>query len=143
MPASAEPTVVERLSWVDRLKAEARQFAAKIRHENREYRRSRSEAALLVAEAIGVPYSSEKLRKSGCWYIRIDGTPAYRDADLQALSESILDRALKWGRDPRSPPLLTAATPATEISNTAVVRRGKRRPRSQKSAITAGSDVVA
>ena len=30
------------MSYVDRLKAEARQFAAKIKHRNREYRRTRA-----------------------------------------------------------------------------------------------------
>ena len=65
MSLSTEPTVAERLAYVDRLKAEARQFADKIKHRNREYRRTRAMAALMVAEAIGVPYSEEKLRKSG------------------------------------------------------------------------------
>ena len=98
MPPHTEPTVAERLSYVDRLKAEARQFAAKIKHRNREYRRTRAMAALMVAEAIGVPFSEEKLRKSGCPYLSVDGTPAYRDPDLHALAQSILDRALKRGQ---------------------------------------------
>ena len=98
MPPPTEPTVAERLSYVDRLKAEARQFAAKIKHRNREYRRTRSEAAMMVAETIGAPFSEEKLRKSGCEYLSVDGTPLYRDLDLEALSQSILDRALKRGR---------------------------------------------
>jgi hypothetical protein len=98
MPPHTEPTVAERLSYVDRLKAEARQFAARIKHKNREYRRTRSEAAMMVAETIGAPFSEEKLRKSGCEYLSVDGTPLYRDPDLEALSESILDRALKRGR---------------------------------------------
>jgi hypothetical protein len=97
MPPNIEPTVAERLSYVDRLKAEARQFAAKIKHKNREYRRTRSEAAMMVAEAINAPYSEEKLRKSGCGYLRVDGAPRYRDPDLYALAEEILDRALKRG----------------------------------------------
>ena len=98
MPIAAEPTVAERLTYVDKLKAEARQFAARIKHKNREYRRTRSEAALMVAETIGTPFSEEKLRKSECEYLSVDGTPLYRDPDLEALSESILDRALKRGR---------------------------------------------
>jgi hypothetical protein len=98
MPPNTEPTVADRLSYVDRLKAEARQFAARIKHKNREYRRTRSEAAMMVAEAIGAPFSEEKLRKSGCEYLSVDGTPLYRDLDLEALSEGILDRALKRGQ---------------------------------------------
>jgi hypothetical protein len=35
MPPQTEPTVAERLSYVDRLKAEARQFAAKIKQKSR------------------------------------------------------------------------------------------------------------
>jgi hypothetical protein len=113
MPPNAEPTVAERLSYVDKLKAEARQFAAKIKHRNREYRRTRAEAALMIEEAIGVPFSPEKLRKSGCPYMSIDGTPAYRDPDLYAEAASILDRALKRGQTPprRRKPVIPAPTP--------------------------------
>jgi hypothetical protein len=53
---------------------------------------------MMVAETIGAPFSEEKLRKSGCEYLSVDGTPLYRDLDLEALSQSILDRALKRGR---------------------------------------------
>jgi hypothetical protein len=113
MPATAEPTVAERLSYVDKLKAEARRFADKLKHRNREYRRTRSEAALMVGEAIGVPCSEEKLRKSGCEYLSVDGTPLYRDTDLHALAEGILERALKRGQTPlrRGKPTITAPTP--------------------------------
>jgi hypothetical protein len=97
MPTPAEPTVAERLSAFDRVKAEAERFADKIKHKNREYRRTRAMAALMVAEAINAPYSEEKLRKSGCGYLRVDGAPRYRDPDLHALAEEILDRALKRG----------------------------------------------
>jgi hypothetical protein len=100
MPANAEPTVAERLAILDKVKAETQRFADKIKHGNREYRRTRAMAALMVAQAIGVDYSDEKLRKSGCPYLSIDGTPAYRDRDLQALAESILDRALMRGQTP-------------------------------------------
>jgi hypothetical protein len=100
MPPNAEPTVVERLSAFDKVKAEARQFAAKIKHKNREYRRTRAMAALMVAETIGAPFSEEKLRKSGCEYLSVDGTPLYRDPDLYALAENILDRALRRGGTP-------------------------------------------
>jgi hypothetical protein len=97
MPPNVEPTVAERLSAFDKVKAEAQRFADKIKHRNREYRRTRAMAALMVAEAIGVPYSEEKLRKSGCPYLGVDRTPLYRDPDLHALAESILNRALKRG----------------------------------------------
>jgi hypothetical protein len=102
MPTPAEPTVAERLSAFDKVKAEAQRFADKIKHKNREYRRTRAMAALMVAEAINAPYSEEKLRKSGCGYLRVDGAPRYRDPDLYTLAEEILDRALK--RDGTSPP---------------------------------------
>jgi hypothetical protein len=139
MSLTDESTVAERLAYADRIQAEARLFAAKIKHKNREYRRTRLMAAMLVSEAIGTDYSEEQLRKSGCLYIRVGKVPLYRDADLQELSESILDRALKRGHGAQAPP----ATPIKEISNEAVVRRGKRRPRSRKPTITANSDVVA
>jgi hypothetical protein len=100
MPANAEPTVAERLSALDKVKAETQRFADRIKHEKREYRRTRAMAALMVAQAIGVDYSEEKLRKSGCPYLSLDGTPAYRDRDLRALAESILDRALIRGQTP-------------------------------------------
>ena len=128
MSPSTEPTVADRLSYVDRLKAEARQFAAKIKHRNREYRRTRAMAALMVAEAIGVPYSEEKLRKSGCPYMRIDGTPAYRDADLHALAESILDRALKRGQTVPLSAVAQPAAPAGRQHQSAPQPRGKAEP---------------
>jgi hypothetical protein len=97
MSTAAEPTVAERLSAFDKVRAETQRFADKIKHKNREYRRTRAMAALMVAEAVGANYSDEKLRKSGCPYLSVDGTPLYRDQDLRALAESILDRALKRG----------------------------------------------
>ena len=48
MPIPAEPTVAERLSYIDQVKVEARQFAAKIKHKYRDYRRTRSVAVLMV-----------------------------------------------------------------------------------------------
>jgi hypothetical protein len=98
MSVTAEPTIAERLTGLDKLKAEARQFAAKIKHKNREYRRTRLVAALMVAEGIGFSYSEERLRKSGCRYITIGKTPLYRDADLHDLVKLILDRALTHDR---------------------------------------------
>jgi hypothetical protein len=110
MPPNAEPTVAERLSAFDKVKAEAQRFADKIKHRRREYRRTRAMAALMIAETIGAPYSDEKLRKSGCPYISVDGTPLYRDSDLHALAEGILDRALERGQaKPR--PVISAPTP--------------------------------
>jgi hypothetical protein len=97
--AAAESTVAERLSYIDRVKAEARQFANKIEHKNPKYRRTRSVAVLMVQEATGAPYSEEQLRKSGCPYIRVRRTPLYSDAHLQNLVKSILDDALKYGND--------------------------------------------
>ena len=98
MPPNTEPTVAERLSAFDKVKAEAQRFADKIKHRRREYRRTRAMAALMVAEAIGTPFSEEKLRKSRCAYLSVDGTPLYRDPDLHALAEGILDRALDRGQ---------------------------------------------
>jgi hypothetical protein len=97
MSNAAEPTVAERLSYLDRIEAEARRFAAKIKHKNREYRRTRLVAALMVAEGTGAPYSEEQLRKSGCRYIAVGRVPLYSDEDLQNLVKCILDRALKRG----------------------------------------------
>jgi hypothetical protein len=97
MPATAEPTVAERLSYIDKVKVEARRFADKIEHKNRKYRRTRSVAVLMVQEGINAPYSEERLRKSGCSYISVDRVPLYCDEDLRNLVESILDRALKKG----------------------------------------------
>jgi hypothetical protein len=99
MPATAEPTVAQRLSYIDKVKVEARQFAAKIEHKNRKYRRTRPVAVLMVQEAINAPYSEERLRKSGCHYISVDRVPLYRDEDLAKLVKSILDRALKRGEE--------------------------------------------
>lgn len=127
MSLSTEPTVAERLAYVDRLKAEARQFADKIKHRNREYRRTRAMAALMVAEAIGVPYSEEKLRKSGCPYLSVDGTPAYRDPDLHKLAESILDRALKRGQ----PTPLSGKSPVPTESQRQPAPKHKREPEPQ------------
>jgi hypothetical protein len=104
MSTSEELTVADRLSAFEKVKAETQRFADKIKHRNREYRRTRAMAALMVARAIGVDYSEEKLRKSGCPYLRIDGTPAYRDRDLQVLAEAILDRALKRDQTLPRPP---------------------------------------
>ena len=94
---SAEPTVTERLASLEGIKAEAARFAAKIKHKNREYKRTRLMAAMMISEAIGADYSEEQLRKSGCPYIRVRRTPLYRDGDLQNLAEGILDGALKQG----------------------------------------------
>ena len=66
---TAEPTVAERLSYLDKVKAEARQFAAKIKHERRDYRRTRPVAVLMIQEGTGARYSEERLPKSGCPYI--------------------------------------------------------------------------
>jgi hypothetical protein len=93
--STTEPTVAERLSYIDRVKGEARRFADKIEHKYRKYRRTRSVAVLMVQEATGAPYSEEQLRKSGCSYISVRRTPLYSDEDLANLAKSILDRALK------------------------------------------------
>ena len=93
----AEPTVAERLASLDGIKAEAERFAAKINHKNREYKRTRLMAAMMISEAIGADYSEEQLRKSGCPYIRVRRTPLYRDGDLQNLAVEILEGALKKG----------------------------------------------
>ena len=97
MPNPVATTVAERLSYLDKVKAEARQFAAKIKHERRDFRRTRPVAVLMVQEGTGARYSEERLRKSGCPYIIVGKVPLYRDEDLQNLVKGILDRALKRG----------------------------------------------
>ena len=67
----------------------------------------------MIEEAIGAPFSTEKLRKSGCSYLSVDGGPLYRDPDLYAEAESILDRALKRGQTlpRRRKPVIPAPAP--------------------------------
>jgi hypothetical protein len=77
--------------------AAARRIADRVTHPNREYRHTRGTAALVVSEAIGVPYSEETLRKSGCPYISVAGHVLYADDDLIALATDILARAQKRG----------------------------------------------
>jgi hypothetical protein len=136
MSSLAEPTVTESLSYLDRVKVEARQFASRIKHPRREYCRTRTVAVLMVKEGTGAPYSDERLRKSGCHYLKVGRVPLYRDADLAALVKSILDRALERGdaaARPPSPALLTET----------VIRRGRYRLRSRKSNSDSGSKVIA
>jgi hypothetical protein len=122
MPISAEPTVAERLSYVDRLKAEARQFASRIKHPRRKYCRTRTVAVLMVKEGTGASYSEERLRKSGCLYLKVGREPLYCDEDLADLVRSILDRALKRGdAASRSAP----SALAEEIIDSAPKRRAR------------------
>jgi hypothetical protein len=73
-------------------------ITARFDHPNRKYRRSREEAAAIVAEAIGAPYSTETLRKTPTPYASIFGRVRYADEDLLALATSILSGAQKCGR---------------------------------------------
>jgi hypothetical protein len=79
------------------IQATAREVADRVVHPNRAYRRTREQAATIVSEATGVPYSPETLRKSNCPYISMAGHVLYSDEDLIALAEDILAHALKRG----------------------------------------------
>src|SRR5271166_3058272 len=57
-------------------------IAAQFKHPNQRYRRSREEAARIIAEAINGPYSPETLRKSPTPYMTILGRAQYADDDL-------------------------------------------------------------
>jgi hypothetical protein len=100
----AELTVANRLASLDRVKAEAARFAAKIKHKNREYKRTRLMAAMMISEAIGADYSEEQLRKSGCPYIRVRRTP---------LTETETFRT--WRRE-SSTVLLSKVTPGSTVT---------------------------
>jgi hypothetical protein len=72
-------------------------ITAQFDHPNRKYRRSREEAAAMVAAAINAPYSPETLRKTPTPYANIFGRVRYADEDLLVLAESILSGAQKCG----------------------------------------------
>jgi hypothetical protein len=72
--------------------------AAQFDHPNLKYRRSREEAAAIIAETIGAPYSAETLRKTAIPYATILGRVRYADEDLFALAASILSAARKYRR---------------------------------------------
>jgi hypothetical protein len=80
--------------------AEAREIADRVDHANRKYRHTRDKAALIVSEAIGVPYSEEVLRKRRWPCIIVQGRALYADEDLIALAEDILAHAKKRGQTP-------------------------------------------
>ena len=75
-------------------------IAAQFKHPNQRYRRSREEAARIIAEAINGPYSPETLRKSPTPYMTILGRAQYADDDLFDRAEAILSRARKCGGPP-------------------------------------------
>ena len=79
------------------IQAVAREVADRVIHPNRAYRYTREQAATIISEATGVPYSTETLRKSGCPYISVAGHVLYADYDLIALATDILARAQKRG----------------------------------------------
>jgi hypothetical protein len=70
-------------------------ITAQFDHPNLKYRRSRAEAAAIVAEAIGAPYSAETLRKTAIPYAHIIGRVRYADTDLLELAATILSAARK------------------------------------------------
>lgn len=71
-------------------------ITAQLTHPNLKYRRSREEAAAIVAEAINAPYSGETLRKARISYAHIGRYVRYADEDLLALAASILSAARKF-----------------------------------------------
>jgi hypothetical protein len=98
------PSIAETASAI---LADARKVADLVDHPNRKYRHTREKAALIVSEAIGVPYSEEALRKRRCPYINVAGRALYCAEDLVALAEDILAHAKKGGETPK--PRRTAA----------------------------------
>jgi hypothetical protein len=96
------PIPVPSISEIARsIQANAREVAAKVKHLNQKYRHTRDQAALIVSEAIGVPFSKETLRKTSCPYINVHGHAMYADDDLIEVASGILSRARKCAQNPK------------------------------------------
>ena len=77
--------------------ANAREIVSRVDHPNRKYRHTRAKAALIVSEAIGVPYSVEVLRKRRIPCLIVQGRALYADEDLVTLAQDILAHGRKGG----------------------------------------------
>ena len=114
------------------IQAKAREVADRVNHPNRKYRRTRDEAAAIISEATGVPYSPETLRKSACPYISMAGRVLYSDEDLIELATGILARAQKRGSTPKP---RVDPSPAPRRPEQWQTERKQRSPRRSRNAL--------
>jgi hypothetical protein len=82
---------VRELEAEDKARGEA--FAATITSPNKRFNIRRDPAAALVAQAIGAPYSTERLRRTDCPFIAISKIALYAEDDLRRVAEDILKGA--------------------------------------------------